>query len=624
MPAAPAACSNAPAQRSHHSTTVIETPSNRNGNVVTDHVKTPHAAISCTAGELVPGDVLLEDPVRLFVVMDAAPADQDNVQLTLRARHGGPDFFAWRLRVGVLRVLADRVDPATVPLIHPTPPTADFADQDRITVSYAAMPEPDEVTYERRRGGWYTLPDTGRTLTDQRMRDLMTSDPRTTVCRLQRSPGPAPHRRRVVVTGIGAVTPLGADAASTWHGLLSGATGSRELDGEEFGDLPIRIAAPATADPAEHFPRAQARTMNRCAQFAVLAAREAWADAGLPAPVRDSGQDTARGPERGTLLPERVGVSVGTIIGGAPVLVEADRTLRAKGPRYVSPHTTPMIVPSSAAAHIAIDRDARGEARTVVSACASGTEAIGQGIDRIREGRLDIVVAGGAEAVITPAIMAAFACMRAISPGPDGAGRAAKPFDRDRDGFVLGEGAGFLILEEEEHARARGAVVYCEAAGWGVSSDAHHMTAPRPDAAGITDALHKALADAEARPGEVVHVNAHATATPQGDTAEALALRTLFGDHTVPVTAPKGALGHLQGGAGGVEAVATVLSLHHRLIPPTAGLTTPEDGLGLDIVTRTPRPLPEDGDIALSNSFGFGGHNAVLAFRHTGQAPHPA
>lgn len=410
----------------------------------------------------------------------------------------------------------------------------------------------------------------------------------------------APGRRRVMVTGIGMITPLGADTASSWAGFLTGRCGIRELD-ETFAHLPVRIGAPAAVDPADLLPRAQARTMNRGAQFAVLAAREAWVDAGLDAAVVD---------------PHRAGVSVGTIIGGAPALVDASHQLRDKGPRHVSPHASPMTVPNGAAARIAIDLDTRAEARTIVSACASGTEAIGAATDRIRAGHLDIAVAGGTEAVIHPTVMAAFASLRALAPGTDGPQHASKPFDEHRNGFVLGEGAAFLILEAEDHARARGARAYCEIAGWGLSADAHHMTAPRPDGNGIAIALRKALADAGATVADVVHINAHATATPAGDAAEALALHTVFGDHTPPVTAPKGAIGHLQGAAGAVEAALCALTLHHRTIPPTVGHHHPADDLGLDIVTGAPRPLADrSGGIILSDSFGFGGHNAVLALR---------
>ncbi|WP_212996912.1 beta-ketoacyl-[acyl-carrier-protein] synthase family protein [Winogradskya consettensis] len=389
--------------------------------------------------------------------------------------------------------------------------------------------------------------------------------------------------RRVVVTGCGAVTPLGPDTASLWRGLLSGECGVRARDDGY-------VAAPA---PTPTLPPVQARTMNRSAQFAVTAAREAWADAGFgPRDLHD-----------GILDPARVGVTLGTIMGGIEVLLTADRIVHG---RPLAPRTAPMAIPSAASAHIAMDLGARGEARTVVSACASGTEAIGQALDRIRHGHTDIAIAGGTEAIINPTVLGSFAAMRALSA------TGSRPFDRTRDGFVLGEGAGLLILESRDHALARGARIYCEAAGWGLSADAHHVVAPRPDATGITAALTKALADADAVPSDVAHINAHATATVAGDAAETRALLALFGPD-VPVTAPKGAIGHLQGGAGGVEAVITALTLHHGLIPPTVGCTD-QDGT-LNLVTEKPQPLPANGNIALSNSYGFGGHNAVLALR---------
>ncbi|WP_316248231.1 beta-ketoacyl-[acyl-carrier-protein] synthase family protein [Streptomyces sp. TRM49041] len=415
--------------------------------------------------------------------------------------------------------------------------------------------------------------------------------------------------RRVVVTGLGAVTPLGADVPTLWQGLLDGRCGVRELTGEEFAGQPVRIGAPAAVDPASLLSRPQARRMNRSAQFAVLAAREAW---------RDAGFDPA-GTQAAGLPPERVGVSMGTIIGGAPVLVDADRGLGARGPRGVPPLTAPMTVPSQSASQISIDLRITGEARTVVSACASGTEAIGTAIDRIRHGHLDVALAGGAEAAITPTVMASFAAMRALSTRNDEPFGASRPFDKTRDGFVHGEGAGVLVLEAEEHALARGAHIYCEAAGWGLSSDAHHMAAPDPTGAGITRAIRRCLQDARAQPQDIVHVNAHATSTVEGDLAEARALHQVLDDRLphgpVPVTALKGHFGHLQGAAGAVEAVAMALTLHHGLIPPTIGCANPDDAIALDVVTFVPRPLPTWGDLALSNSFGFGGHNAVLALR---------
>lgn len=412
--------------------------------------------------------------------------------------------------------------------------------------------------------------------------------------------------RRVVVTGLGAVTPLGVGVGELWRGLLDGRHGIRELAGAEFEGLPVRVAGVVPVDLAGLLPRQVARRMNRAAQLGVLAAREAWADAGFVAGgTRESGVD-----------PARVGVSLGAILGDASVLVGGDRRLRQKGPRAVSPLTTPMTVPSQAASQVSLDLHITGEARTVTSACASGTEAIGQAIDRIRYGRVDVALAGGAEAVVTPAIMASFAAMRALADGdPSSDGSPSRPFAKDRAGFVNGEGAGILVLEAEEHARARGARIYCEAAGWGLSADAHHMAAPDPTGSGVALALRRALRDAGGRVEDVVHVNAHATATIEGDLAEAGALRAVLGQRSVPVTALKGHLGHLQGAAGGVEAVAAVLTLHHGVVPPTVGCGEVDDAIDLDVVTGAPRSLPEDGDLLLSNSFGFGGHNAVLALR---------
>ncbi|MFD8009712.1 beta-ketoacyl-[acyl-carrier-protein] synthase family protein [Streptomyces sp. NPDC058955] len=419
------------------------------------------------------------------------------------------------------------------------------------------------------------------------------------------------HPRRVVVTGLGAITPLGLGHGALWDGLLAGRSGLRPLTAPEFADQPVRIAGTVPVDPADLLPGPRARRMNRASQFAVLAAREAWRDAGLaPGGTLESGLD-----------PDRVGISLGTIIGGAPVLVAADRRLRERGVRGVPPLTAPMTVPSQAASQVSLDLHVTGEARTVVSACASGSEAIGQAVDRIRSGHVDLALAGGAEAAVTPEVMAAFAAMRALSTCNDTPQHASRPFAKDRSGFVNAEGAGILVLEAEEHALARGARIYCEAAGWGLSADAHHLAAPDPTGRGVATALRRAVADADATLADVVHVNAHATATVEGDLAEAAALAHVFGDADgrvpIPVTAPKGGLGHLQGAAGGVEAVVTALTLHHGLIPPTLGCDDPDDAIPLDVVRALPRPLPTTGDLALSNSFGFGGHNAVLALRRT-------
>lgn len=421
------------------------------------------------------------------------------------------------------------------------------------------------------------------------------------------------HRpvRRVVVTGLGAVTPLGLGHEALWTGLLAGRSGIGQLNSPEFAGHPIRIAGVVPVDPAERLPRTRARRMNRAAQFAVLAAREAWQDAGFAVEgTRESGLD-----------PQRVGISLGTIIGGASVLVAGDRLLRERGTRGVPPLTAPMTVPSQAASQVSLDLNVTGEARTVVSACASGTEAIGQAIERIRYGHLDIVLAGGAEAAVTPEVMAAFTAMRALSARNDDPQSASRPFAKDRSGFVNAEGAGILLLESEEHALARGARIYCEAAGWGLSADAHHLAAPDPTGSGVANALRRAVTDAGADLADVVHINAHATATVEGDLAEAAALSTVFagadGVVPVPVTALKGALGHLQGAAGGAEAVATALTLHHGVIPPTIGCDDLDDAVPLDVVRHSAREVPGHGDLALSNSFGFGGHNAVLALRRS-------
>ncbi|MFI8210332.1 beta-ketoacyl-[acyl-carrier-protein] synthase family protein [Streptomyces werraensis] len=571
-----------------------------------------------TAAEVVPGDLFAPTPEdaaerRWHVVTHTLPVSPEVIRVTLRPPLGGVDHEEDLRREQTVTVAGRRVDAAAVPLVEPESLAGvEFRDGDRLTVLRAVDPLAAEVTYVRRWGAWHR--DTAesadvRATTDAEVRrwaadagregTVVRHEPRPV--RQARAAGP----RRVVVTGLGAVTPLGVGAGELWDGLLEGRHGIRELTDPEFDGLPVRTAGTVPVDPASLLPRQAARRMNRAAQFAVLAAREAWADAGYAeGGTRESGLD-----------PERVGVSLGAILGDASVLVGGDRKLRDRGPRGVSPLTTPMTVPSQAASQVSLDLHITGEARTVTSACASGTEAIGQAVDRIRYGRVDVALAGGAEAVITPAIMASFAAMRALAEGDPSAGSPSRPFAKDRDGFVNGEGAGVLVLESEEHARARGARIYCEAAGWGLSADAHHVAAPDPSGDGIALALRRAVRDAGGEVADVVHVNAHATATVEGDLAEARALRRVLGGQDVPVTALKGHLGHLQGAAGGVEAVAAVLTLHHRTVPPTVGCGEVDDGIDLDVVRDAPRPLPETGDLVLSNSFGFGGHNAVLALR---------
>ncbi|NED38033.1 beta-ketoacyl-[acyl-carrier-protein] synthase family protein [Streptomyces sp. SID8499] len=580
----------------------------------------PHTV---TAAEVVPGDLVAltreaAEARQWCVVMHTLPESPETIRVTLRPPLGGVDRDEVLRRGQEVVVAGRRMDTAAVPAVtSPRLDAVEFRDGDTVTRLRAVDPEGVEVTYRRRWGVWHRDLDsrTAETVTDDVVRGWAADADRAGhVVRHHARPRREPAAvvpRRVVVTGLGAVTPLGVGVDQLWQGLLEGRHGIRELTDEEFAELPVRTAGVVPVDPAELLPRAAARRMNRSAQFAVLAAREAWNDAGFAeGGTRESGLD-----------PERAGVSLGAILGDASVLVGGDRKLREKGPRAVSPLTTPMTVPSQAASQVSLDLHITGEARTVTSACASGTEAIGQAIDRIRYGRVDVALAGGAEAVVTPAIMASFAAMRALSGlGLEDGVSPSRPFAKDRAGFVNGEGAGLLVLEAEEHARARGARIYCEAAGWGLSADAHHMAAPDPSGGGVALALRRAVRDAGGYVVDVVHVNAHATATKEGDLAEAGALRAVLGEGAragagVPVTALKGHLGHMQGAAGGVEAVAAVLTLHNGVVPPTVGCAEVDEDIALDVVTGAPRPLPAAGDLVLSNSFGFGGHNAVLALR---------
>jgi 3-oxoacyl-[acyl-carrier-protein] synthase II len=408
-------------------------------------------------------------------------------------------------------------------------------------------------------------------------------------------------RTRVVVTGLGAITPVGADVASTWESLLAGRSGVRQLTDDWAAELPARIAAWAAADPATLIDRVQSRRLDRCEQFAIVAAREAWAHAGSP-----------------EVDPERLGVVVSSGIGGVASTLSAYDTLKEKGWQRLSPYTVPMLMPNGAAGWIAIELGARAGVHTTVSACASGAEAIGYGMDMIRSGRADVVLAGGTEAAIMQLNIAAFAAMRALSTRNDEPERASRPFDKGRDGFVLGEGAGMVILESEEHAAARGATMYAVAAGVGYSSDAHHIAQPDPDGSGLKLVLRRVLADAGLKPDQVVHVNAHATSTPAGDVVEAQAIAAALGEASagVVVSATKSMTGHLLGGAGAVESVAAILALRDRMAPPTINLEDPDDDAGLTISAKPQQLEPRgDGPMAvINNSFGFGGANVALAF----------
>ncbi|WP_405653484.1 beta-ketoacyl-ACP synthase II [Streptomyces sp. RK9] len=413
--------------------------------------------------------------------------------------------------------------------------------------------------------------------------------------------------RTVVVTGIGATTPLGGDAASTWEGLLAGRSGISLIEEDWAAELPVRIAGRIAVEPTETIPRPQARKLDRSAQFALVAADEAWKDAGFTA---KAGEDTA-------VDPDRLGAVIASGIGGVTTLLDQYDVLKEKGVRRVSPHTVPMLMPNSPAANVGITLNARAGVHTPVSACASGAEAIGYAIEMIRTGRADVVVAGGTEAAIHPLPIAAFGNMMAMSKNNDDPQGASRPYDRDRNGFVLGEGAGVIVLESEEHARARGARIYAEAVGQGISADAHHITQPEPSGNGIAAALQNLVDNTGLKPAEIVHINAHATSTPQGDVGEIKALRQAFGDDVdhMAIASTKSMTGHLLGGAGGVETVATVLALYHRVAPPTINIDNLDPEVEADIIRGEPRPLPEGTIAALNDSFGFGGHNVVLAFR---------
>lgn len=409
-------------------------------------------------------------------------------------------------------------------------------------------------------------------------------------------------QRRVVVTGLGATTPLGRDVPDSWEAALAGRSGSRTLEHDWVAgyDLPVTFACELAARPDEVLTRVETKRLDPAGQYAVVAAREAWADADTP-----------------EVEPERLGVVCASGIGGVWTLLAAYDTLREKGPRRVLPLTVPMLISNSPAAQISIELKARAGVHTPVSACASGAEAVASGLEMIRSGRADLVLAGGTEAAIHPLPIAGFAAMQALSTRNDSPGTASRPYDTTRDGFVLGEGAGILVLESEEHARARGARIYAEVVSAGLTSDGYHIAAPDPEGLGAARAITQALSMGGLDPAEVGHVNAHATSTPVGDVAEVKALRIALGDalDRTPVSATKSMTGHLLGAAGAVESIFSVLALHHRLAPPTINVEDPDVEADLDVVRKEPRPLPDGDLVALNNSFGFGGHNVAVAFR---------
>jgi 3-oxoacyl-[acyl-carrier-protein] synthase II len=406
-------------------------------------------------------------------------------------------------------------------------------------------------------------------------------------------------QRRVVVTGLGATTPLGGDVASTWAALLAGKSGVRLLTEDWRELLPVHFAARVATEPADQMERVEMRRLDRSEQFALIASREAWKDAGTP-----------------ELDKERLGVVIASGIGGVITLLDQFDNLKEKGARGVSPHTVPMLMPNGPAANVGLELQAKAGVHTPVSACASGAEAIGYALEMIRNNRADVVVSGGVEAAIHQLPMAGFAAMKALSTRNDAPERASRPYDADRDGFVLGEGGGVLVLEEYDHAKARGAKIYCELVGQGLSSDGYHIAAPDPDGSGVQRAIKFALLDAKLSTKDIVHLKAHATSTPAGDVAEANALRLALGkdsDH-VAVSATKSMTGHLLGGAGAIESVFIVKALQERLAPPTINIENLDPAVTIDVVRDTPRQLPAGQIAALNDSFGFGGHNVVLAF----------
>ncbi|MEI6230738.1 MAG: beta-ketoacyl-ACP synthase II [Actinomycetes bacterium] len=406
--------------------------------------------------------------------------------------------------------------------------------------------------------------------------------------------------RRVVVTGLGATTPVGGDVATTWEGMLTGRSGVRLLEDERYAELPVRFAGQVAVEPLEVMDRVEARKLDRCQQLALIAAREAWADSAQP-----------------EMDPERLGIAFATGIGGIVSLLDNYDILLSRGWSRVSPMSVPQLMPNGAAAWVGLDLGAKAGIHTPVSACASGAEAIGYALEMIRSGRADVVVAGGTEACIHPITVAAFGAMRALSTRNDDPTHASRPYDLGRDGFVMGEGAGALVLESAEHAAARGARIYAEVASVGMTADAHHIAQPDPEGAGAARAMRLALEAAGATPSDIIHINAHATSTPQGDIAEATAIKSVLGSavDNVAVSGTKSMTGHLLGGAGAVESVAAILALHNRLAPITANLENPDPEIGLDVVSGEPRKLRDGDAVVLNNSFGFGGHNVALIFR---------
>ena len=410
------------------------------------------------------------------------------------------------------------------------------------------------------------------------------------------------NRPRVVVTGRGAITPLGLNVQDPWQALIEGRSGIGRITEFDASAYPTQIAGEVKGfDPGEYMDVREARRMARFSQFAVAGAKMALEDAGLTVD-----ESTA----------EDVGVVIGTAIGGGLVESEmAHLILLNKGLRRVPPLFVPSMIPNAAAHHVACAFGIRGYSSTVVGACASGNQAIGEGARAIRDGSAQVVIAGGTESTMCELALAGICAMRALSTRNDEPERASRPFDAERDGFVVSDGCGVLVLESLDHAMARGARVYAEVLGYGVSSDAYHVSAPHPEGRGSALAMRRAIADAGLKPEDIRYINAHATATPIGDPAEVVAIKSVFGSraYEIPVNATKSMIGHLLGAAGAVEAIATIMTIREGILHPTINYEHPDPECDLDCVPNEARRT--QADIALSNSFGFGGQNACLVFR---------
>lgn len=408
--------------------------------------------------------------------------------------------------------------------------------------------------------------------------------------------------RRVVITGLGAVTPIGNSPAEFWQSLLAGRSGIGPITHFDASRHDCRIAGEVKGfDPLDYLDRKDVKRTDRFVHLAMAATRQALEDADFHITALNA---------------EQVGVILGTGIGGIRVLEEQQTIYLQKGPDRCSPFMVPMMIANMAAGHLAIHFGAKGPNSCTVTACASGSNAIGDAFRLIQRGEVQAAITGGTEAAVTPLSMAGFSAMKALSTRNDTPEQACRPFDRDRDGFVMGEGAGILVLEELEHARARGAKIYAEIVGYGLTCDAHHMTNPAPGGEGAARAMRLALKDAGLQPGDVQHINAHATSTPVGDIAEVQAIKSVFGEHAprLAISATKSMTGHLLGGAGGIATVATALAIHHGWVPPTLNLDNPDPECeGLDFVPHKGRQMAVEA--ALVNAFGFGGHNVTLALR---------